>query len=149
MHGHILDRGEESKSMESAYEAQSHIPGNNLEIHTEDDRYDPCPIEEAYKLRRKRAELFEAELFNDPAWDILLDLYVAERVRKNIPITSSCIASNVPASTGSRWIALLIQNGYIQQHDDPADARRSFISLTSAARAKLEILFGKVDEADC
>lgn len=98
-----------------------------------------------YKLRRKREKIFSPGLFSDPAWDILLDLYAAEGTQKGISITSSCLAAGVPASTGLRWITILIQNGYVERREDPADARRSLVNLTTKARDALEALFDEFD----
>lgn len=97
--------------------------------------------EKSYSLRRKRDKLFKDGLFSDPAWDILLDLYVAERSEKEIYITSACLAAGVPASTGLRWITILIQNGYVERREDQGDARRSLVSLTPHGRALLDSLF--------
>src|SRR3546814_1843272 len=42
---------------------------------------------------------------SDPAWDMLLDLYLAaERNTRPVSISSLCIASAVPATTALRWI---------------------------------------------
>ncbi|WP_157080968.1 hypothetical protein [Novosphingobium naphthalenivorans] len=99
-----------------------------------------------YNIRQKREQFFSSGLFSDPAWDIILDLYMAEEDKKEICITSACIAAGVPTSTGLRWITILIQNGYVERHDDPADARRSLLRLTDAARDALEALLGQLGD---
>lgn len=112
-----------------------------------DERADICRniAVNLYRLRRKRDTLFKTGLFSDPAWDLLLDLYAAEMTQKKICITSACIAAGVPASTGLRWITILIQNGYVERYDDPVDSRRSLLSLTATARKALETLFEQFD----
>lgn len=100
-----------------------------------------------YHIRQKRDKFFRSGLFSDPAWDILLDLYMAEEDQKKIYITSACIAAGVPTSTGLRWITILIQNGYVERRDDPNDARRSFLALTDVARDALEALLVQFREA--
>ena len=97
--------------------------------------------EKIYNLRRKRDRTFKQGLFSDPAWDILLDLYISERHKKEIYVTSACLAAGVPASTGLRWITVLIQNGYVERREDQADARRSLLSLTPLGRELLDSLF--------
>lgn len=99
-----------------------------------------------YNIRQKREQFFSSGLFSDPAWDIILDLYMAEEDKKEICITSACIAAGVPTSTGLRWITILIQNGYVERHDDPADARRSLLRLTDGARDTLEALLGQLGD---
>ena len=47
-----------------------------------------------YAARRMRAKLFgDADLFAEPAWDILLDLYTAHCEGKLLPVTSACIGA--------------------------------------------------------
>lgn len=100
-----------------------------------------------YRLRRQRDALFQPGMFGDPAWDLLLDLYVSEQEKKQICITSACIAAGVANSTGLRWISILVQNGYVERQDDPADARRAYLTLTAKARNALDTLFEQFDAA--
>ena len=41
------------------------------------------------------------ELFGEPAWDILLDLYIANVENKPVSVSSACIGSAAPPTTGS------------------------------------------------
>jgi len=43
------------------------------------------------KARRLREEMFGSELFADPAWDIVLDLYTAEARGERVQVTSLAI----------------------------------------------------------
>jgi len=85
----------------------------------------------AYRDRRRREEIFKIEgLFSEPAWDILLDLFVAANERRSISVMSACIASTVPATTALRWITALEQQGILERKGDPKDARRTFVRLS-------------------
>jgi DNA-binding MarR family transcriptional regulator len=97
--------------------------------------------EKIYNLRRKRDSIFKTELFSDPAWDLLLDLYAAGCAQKTTSITDACLSAGTSPSTGLRWIAILVQNGYVERHDDPVNPEQSHLSLTPSARASLETLF--------
>ena len=68
-------------------------------------------------------------MFGDPAWDILLDLYVAKARGKLISVSSSCIAAGTSNTTGLRWLRRLERSGAIVRRPDPTDARRSFLEL--------------------
>src|SRR3546814_16438627 len=47
------------------------------------------------RRRRQRDEAFPKDLFADPAWDMLLDLYAAQQLeRPPIAVSSLCIASS-------------------------------------------------------
>ena len=95
-----------------------------------------------YALRRKRDDLFDASIFGEPAWDILLDLYTADISGAQISITSACIAAAAPATTALRWINVLLDQGMIERFNDNSDGRRSFLRLTSETRTKLDSLLG-------
>lgn len=84
--------------------------------------------------RRLRASLFPADLFAEPAWDILLDLFIAEHEHKQIAVKSACIAAGVPMTTALRWITKLEKRGLIERRRSPFDARSSHVALTPAAK---------------
>jgi hypothetical protein len=86
----------------------------------------------AYRSRRMRDQIFgeDAAVFGEPAWDILLDLYLAHLSRREISISSACIASAGPTTTGLRYLDLLQKRGLVARHADLEDRRRVFVSLT-------------------
>src|SRR3546814_17984132 len=60
---------------------------------------------ELLRFRRLRDRYFAGDLFADPAWDMLLDLYAARSQNSHpVSVSSLCIASSVPATTALRWI---------------------------------------------
>lgn len=104
-------------------------------------------IREILRQRRNRDRFFDAELFADPAWDILLELYAAELGQLRISVGSVCNGSSVPPTTALRWINLLERKGLIQRRADPRDARRVFLSLSSSALQAMESYFRTVPKA--
>lgn len=88
-----------------------------------------------YDFRRKRNFRFEGlALFEDPAWDILLAIYIDEADSRLVSVSSACIASHVAPTTALRWIARLEQTGLLCRQDDPYDRRRAHLRLTPTAR---------------
>jgi DNA-binding MarR family transcriptional regulator len=87
------------------------------------------------RMRQKRANFFGADVFADPAWEILLDLYAAGVEGRVVSITSACIASGVPTTTALRWITLLVSRGAVRRAPDARDHRRSHLYLSSGAKA--------------
>lgn len=83
-----------------------------------------------YMQRARRVEYFPNDLFADPAWDMLLDLFICRAAGARVSVTSLCIASQVPATTALRWIRQCEVVGLVCRIDDPLDQRRSFIELT-------------------
>jgi hypothetical protein len=84
--------------------------------------------------RRARARFLPPDLFGEPAWDLLLDLFIAGEECKPISITSACIASGVASTTALRWIGVLEERGLILRAPDPGDGRRIYLALTFTAR---------------
>jgi DNA-binding MarR family transcriptional regulator len=80
-----------------------------------------------------RARHFDDELFSDPAWHIILDLYAHCAERRQVSVTDACVASRVPPTTGLRWIASLIDQGVVEKVQDPQDRRRFHVSLSQPA----------------
>ena len=105
---------------------------------------DPRVVRAIIRRRRARARFFEAELFADPAWDILLDLTAADAERARVSVTSLCIASGVPATTALRWIGQMTEAGLLMRVEDTTDKRRVFISLTDKARNAMARYFADV-----
>ena len=92
-----------------------------------------------YALRRQRAELFgSADLFGEPAWDILLDLYIARGEGKPVSVSSACIGSASPPTTGLRWLSVLTEQGLIAREADAQDHRRIMVHLTERGIAAME-----------
>lgn len=89
-----------------------------------------------YNLRRKRdSALGSRRIFGEPAWDILLDLYIASKRGMEIQVSSVCIEAGVPSTTILRWIARLEKEGLLYRKADRGDARRRFVRLTDEGHA--------------
>ncbi len=98
------------------------------------------------RQRRLRDELFDAELFADPAWDMLLDLYAARLDRTRVSVSSLCIAAAVPATTALRWIKTLTETGLFERKADQHDARRIFVQLSDEATTGMHRYFARLSD---
>lgn len=88
--------------------------------------------------RADRDAIFQAGLFSDPAWEMMLDLAVAEASGRPISVTSLCIASGAPTTTALRRIDDLKDAGLIDRTPDPRDKRRILVQLTQPGRDRME-----------
>ena len=89
------------------------------------------------KRRRARERFFPAELFSDPAWDMLLDLTAARLEDRTVSVSSLCIAAAVPTTTALRWIRNLCDVGMFERNIDPDDMRRGIITLSDATADRM------------
>ncbi len=101
------------------------------------------------RARRARADFFDGDLFADPAWDIILELYACELAHRRMSVSDVCIASAVPATTALRWIRTLEHRGLVERRQDPHDGRRLFVQLSDAGSSAVKDYFSNVPgEAD-
>ncbi|WP_164155602.1 helix-turn-helix domain-containing protein [Sandarakinorhabdus rubra] len=90
--------------------------------------------EKLYRLRRLRGRHFDERLFGEPAWDLLLDLFIQGERGAAVSVSSACVAAAVPTTTALRWITTLVRNELIDQTPDQMDGRRKFIKLSQRGR---------------
>lgn len=93
-----------------------------------------------YRERRRRdAKICRtSELFGEPSWDILLDLFIAQGRERPVSVSSACIASTTPQSTALRYVGLLEKVGLVRRAKDPRDGRRQYLELTETGLSNME-----------
>jgi len=89
------------------------------------------------RARRLRDHYLGADLFADPAWDIMLDLFAAQLEQQRVAVSSLCIAAAVPPTTALRWIKSLTDLGLLVRSADPQDGRRVYVELSPEASQAL------------
>jgi hypothetical protein len=97
------------------------------------------------RARRDRGKHFPA-VFGEPAWEILLDLYVAAQTGKQVSVSSACIASARPPTTGLRWLRSLECHGLVERYADPTDRRRAWVRLSAGAARAMDAWIDSVQD---
>jgi hypothetical protein len=108
-------------------------PSRAGELDAEDRRIALAVAKALIALQGGRRSAPLPSLFADPAWDMLLDLFVAKAEERPVSISSVSIASGVPASTAYRWIEALLDRDAVRRRPDPLDRRRVYIEITELA----------------
>lgn len=82
-----------------------------------------------YAIRRARDREFGdyASLFRDPAWDIMLDLFIHALAGKPCYAGGAAIASCIPGTTALRCVNHLVEIGLVERLRDPLDGRRQLL----------------------
>ena len=91
--------------------------------------------------RRLRERFLDPDLFGEPGWDMLLDLYAARLEHARVSVSSLCIAAAVPSTTALRWLRTLTQTGLVVRRADPHDKRRVFIEMGEGAADAMDRYF--------
>jgi hypothetical protein len=98
-----------------------------------DTPIDPADLRRVIRARRLRDQFLGVGLFEDPAWDMMLDLFAAEIEGVQVSVSSLCIAAAVAPTTALRWIGKLTDAGLFVREADPFDRRRAFMALSPRA----------------
>lgn len=88
--------------------------------------------------RRLRRRFLPEELFHEPAWDMLLALYVAWQDRQVMNVKTLVSRADAPVTTSQRWIEHLAKLGLVTRVVDPVDRRRIEVSLSDDGRRAIE-----------
>ena len=65
-------------------------------------------VETIIRQRSMRTAHLPADLLGDPAWDMLLALYLGELKQRGITTAALCAAAGVSQTGGARWIDALV-----------------------------------------
>ena len=95
------------------------------------------------KARRFRNGLLGRALFGEPAWDMLLSLYVAASSGSKVSVSGLADWSECPHTTGLRWLQVLEAERLAKRTPHPADKRISLVELTSEGLAALDQFFSQ------
>lgn len=86
------------------------------------------------------------ELFGEPAWEMLVDLFIHECERKPLSISSLCVTASTSMSTALRLAQKLSDAGILRRIPDPADGRRCYMRLEPATAQKLRAYFAEGED---
>jgi hypothetical protein len=97
-----------------------------------DDRAYLCQLaREEYHERQRRKHFLDDAFLGEPAWNMLLDLFVNCALQRRVAVSSVCYAAEAPITTALRYIDLMAERGLVERFPDPTDRRRTWIQLTT------------------
>jgi DNA-binding MarR family transcriptional regulator len=88
--------------------------------------------------RRQRNHECGQKLFSEPAWDMLLELYVREAAGVAASARELTSASGAEESTAVRWLAHLEAELLLERRRSPTHPETDFVELTDLGRDSLE-----------
>lgn len=93
------------------------------------------------KFGRWRVNLFDRAMLGEPAYDLLLALYVAEEDLGHVTATQLAECADVAQSSAQRWIDYLVGKQLVERSPHRHDKRSSVHRLSAKGRAALDELF--------
>ncbi len=85
------------------------------------------------EARQSRANFLPPAIFGEPAWDMLLALFMCPRSGDGERVSNLGLLSGTPSTTALRWIDYLEREGFVTRRSSPVDKRVVFIQLTDQA----------------
>ena len=105
----------------------------------------PAAMQDAarYMLRLRKAakSCFGPPVLSEPAWSLMLALYTADAVRKQLHIGSIAERADVPRSTALRWLTKLDRSGFVRLVPDPSDKRAGRVRMTAGGLEAMQRSF--------
>jgi len=98
-------------------------------------------VKQALRARARRRDFFGENLFREPEWDMLLELYLADLQQSRSTVGSLAIAARAPSSSAVRHVRQFEANGLVTRSSDPFDRRRSYVTLSEQGRAAVFAYF--------
>lgn len=98
--------------------------------------------------RQRRSKYLDSDLFGEPAWDMLVDLFVHQAEGKKISISSCQIASGVPPTTALRHLGILEARSLVERQECNLDGRRRYLNLSQTGFDRVFSFFVSVIMAE-
>lgn len=87
------------------------------------------------RARRARHAFFrESDLFGEPMWDMLLELFIAARTGREVSVTSACIATRLPYREALVALDRMMEHALVRRDTDRSDPGRDVVTLTDRGR---------------
>jgi DNA-binding MarR family transcriptional regulator len=88
--------------------------------------------------RQKRYEVFGRAMFGEPAWDMLLILYIEQNgLRLSIARLSQLAGAS--GTTALRWLEYLEVQGWVRRIPHPTDRRTFFLGITDRGLTTMDL----------
>ena len=98
--------------------------------------------------RDLRRNLFSRNMFGEPAWDILLALYVIDPDQRRLSTRELSTLAGHPLTTALRWLDYLEEQDLIDRATNPFDQRVVYVELSAKGRARMDTYLTRLNETN-
>jgi len=81
------------------------------------------------------------ELFGEPAWDMLLDLFIHNCKGQQLSMSSLCATAGIPTSSAMKLAQRLCEAGILERTPDIFDGRRTLMKIAPEVAHRLRAYF--------
>ncbi len=89
------------------------------------------------RLRMDRKRVLPSVAGGDAAWEMLLDLAMAQAAGRQVSVSALCASAGTSTTTALRRLEALEQEGLVERRPDPEDRRRVWLQLTHKGGASV------------
>ena len=93
-------------------------------------------VRSVLRVRRGRESILGWDLFSDPAWDVLLELYAAQFANRTASASELASVIGAPRSVIARWITTLVDAGLVAPAGERIENEPT-VALTENGAAKM------------
>lgn len=108
-----------------------------------------CIAQRLVDQRQRRHRFFPDEIFHEPAWNMLLTLFIAYQLRQTLNTKALVSTAGAPVTTSQRWIEHLDKLGFVTRAIDPSDRRCIEVSLNDAGHQAVTRYLQDLTKLEC
>ena len=97
--------------------------------------------------RDLRHKSFDRNLFGEPAWDILLTLFVIDSDQRRLSTRDLSKHANLALTTALRWLDYLAEQDLVTRKTNPFDRRVVYVELSGKGRAAMDHYLAELHDA--
>jgi len=95
--------------------------------------------------RKTRENVFgRPEFFGDPAWNMLVELFIAHEERRDLTAAQLCGRAGAALQTAHRWLAIMEREGLVMAVHAASNETDRKIFISSASIQNMHRYFGRV-----
>jgi DNA-binding MarR family transcriptional regulator len=98
--------------------------------------------------RDLRQKSFDRNIFGEPAWDILLALYVIDGDQRRLNNGELAKLTGLAMAIALRWLDYLEEQGLIDRNPNPFDQRTAYVELSNNGRDAMDRYLMQMRGAD-
>lgn len=102
---------------------------------------------QARRLRATMSAFLPRDLLVDPAWDMMIDLFIAVATGERLHVKDLILMSGESAASAMRRIDRLQEAALLVRHPDPTDHRRVHIGITAKGQAAMAAMLDHLFDA--